>query len=71
MALDKPALKQGIVEILNDMMTRDSNSIEEFAERLSDKIDVYVRGAEIVYTSGLVAPPSGGPVTGEFVGNLQ
>lgn len=71
MSLNKVALKNNIKVILQDMMTRENNSIDEFATRLSDAIDVYVKTADVNYTSGLVAPSSGGAVTGTFNGNLS
>lgn len=69
MALNKTALKDKIVVIMTDMMTRESTSIEEFAERLSNAIDEYVKEAEIIYEAGLIAP--NGAVTGEFNGKLE
>lgn len=69
MALDKATLKTTIVGIMTDMLEREETSIEEFAERLSDAVDTYTRGAKIVYTSGLTAP--NGAVTGTFTGELQ
>lgn len=69
MGLDKTALKNNIAQIMNDMMERDSNSIDEFATRLAGVIDAYVKQASVVYTSGLVAP--NGNVTGVFNGHLQ
>lgn len=69
MALNKEALKQNIVAILTDMMEREESSIEEFATRLSDSVDTFVKTATIKYTSGLTAP--NGAVTGTFNGNLE
>lgn len=69
MALNKTALKTTIATIMSDMLTREDNSIDEFAERLSTAIDAYVKTATVVYTTGLVAP--NGPVTGTFNGNLS
>ncbi len=69
MALNKTTLKNKIVVIMTDMMQRESTSIEEFATRLSDAIDEYVKEAEIIYQTGLTAP--NGPVTGTFEGNLE
>ncbi|MDK7376063.1 hypothetical protein QP519_11020 [Weeksella virosa] len=69
MALDKSKLKRDVIEIMHDMMTREKTSIEEFAERLSTAVDVYVKEAEIVYESGLTAP--NGPVGGTFKGKLK
>ncbi|MGV8814739.1 MAG: hypothetical protein ACOH2D_11585 [Gelidibacter sp.] len=69
MALNKADLKNNIIGILTDMMQREESSIEEFATRLSDDIDTYVKTATIKYTSGLVAP--NGAVTGTFNGKLE
>ncbi|MGJ5643200.1 hypothetical protein [Formosa sp. S-31] len=69
MALDKDSLKANIIQIMTDMMEREENSIEEFAERLSTAVDTYVKTATIVYTTGLTAP--NGAVTGSFQGNLE
>lgn len=71
MALNKAQLKIDIKDLLTDMLTREENSIEEFATRLSDKIDVYVKTATVKYTGGLIAPNNGGAVTGTFNGNLE
>lgn len=69
MALNKEDLKNNIIQIMKDMRTRTENADEEYATRLSDAIDSYVKAATIVYTTGLTAP--NGPVTGTFEGNLQ
>lgn len=69
MALDKKKLEAGIKGILTDMITRENNSFDEFAERLATEIDSYVKDAEIIYTGGLVA--STYPVVGTFEGSLK
>lgn len=69
MALNKAALKTKVVEILTDMLTREEDSIEEFATRLTDAIEDYVKDAKINYTTGLVAGSN--PVTGVFNGSLS
>tara|TARA_R110002049_G_scaffold18274_1_gene70038 strand:- start:143 stop:352 length:210 start_codon:yes stop_codon:yes gene_type:complete len=69
MALNKALLKGKIEGILLDMMQRENTSVAEFATRLSDAVDDYVKEGELNYTSGLVAP--NGPVTGVIVGNIQ
>ncbi|WP_286443227.1 MULTISPECIES: hypothetical protein [unclassified Myroides] len=51
------------------MRTRTKNADEEFAERLTDAIDNYVKSATIIYEGGLAAP--NGPVTGMFNGKLE
>jgi len=70
MPLDKPALKQEIVSLLTDMLERENTSIDEFATRLSNAVDEFVKGADIVYTSGLIDGESMS-VTGIFNGQLQ
>lgn len=69
MALNKEELKNNIIQIMADMRKRTENSDEEYATRLSEAIDSYVKNATIVYSAGLTAP--NGPVTGTFEGNLQ
>lgn len=64
MALNKTALKNEIKSLLDDMKTREQDSTEEFATRLSNAIDDYVKDLEIGYTTGLIAPS--GAVTGTF-----
>ena len=70
MALQKSDLKNNIIAIMQDMMKREETSIDEFAERLADAIDVYIKEAEIEYKSGLTSA-TGGVVTGVFIGNLK
>lgn len=69
MTLNKTDLKAGISAILRDMQNRDSDSIEEFSNRLATEIDSYIKMAKITYISGLTAP--NGPVTGVFNGKLE
>ncbi|MDB4157978.1 hypothetical protein N9609_00655 [bacterium] len=64
MSLNKIDLKNDIIQIMTDMLQRDSTSIEEFATRLSESIDTYVKDADITYTGGLTAP--NGAVSGTF-----
>lgn len=64
MALNKEELRGNIIGIMEDMLSREDTSIEEFAERLSDAMDVFVKGADVNYQDGLIAPSGGGAVTG-------
>lgn len=62
MALDKTTLKTTIVQIMNDMLTREENSIEEYAERLSNAIDAFVKTGAVtvtVTTTGTATAQSG------------
>lgn len=65
----KQQAKTQIRQILEDMMTRENSSTEEFAERLTDILEEWMKKAAIKYTSGLTAP--NGPVTGTFNGQLE
>ncbi len=69
MALDKSKLKNDISSIMTEMLKREENSVEEFASRLANAIDAYVKDAEIVYIAGLTA--SSFPVVGTFEGSLK
>ena len=70
MALNKTELKNNIIAVMQDMMSREETSIEEFSQRLAAAIDMYIKEAEIEYKSGLTST-TGGIVTGTFVGNLK
>ncbi|MBP4139618.1 hypothetical protein [Flavobacterium geliluteum] len=50
MALNKTALKNSIIILLTDMLSKEENSIEEFASRLSDTIDVFVKSGTVNVT---------------------
>ena len=65
----KAQAKTDVKQILEDMLTRENNSTEEFADRIIDRLEVWIKEATIKYTSGLVAP--NGAVTGTFVGKLE
>jgi hypothetical protein len=69
MALNKALLKGKIEGILMDMLQRENTSVAEFATRLSDAVDDYVKQGELNYTGGLIAP--NGSVTGTIQGNIQ
>jgi hypothetical protein len=62
MALNKQALKQGIIDLHQDMITKTDNSIEEYAERLASLIDDFVKGGEVTVKSGI--PLQAGTYTG-------
>jgi hypothetical protein len=69
MPLNKAQLEAKFIQILSDPKTE--SNVATVSAALADAVDEYVKGALIVYTSGLVAPSGGGPVTGTFVGNLE
>lgn len=53
MALNKQALQQGIIRLLQDMLTKTDNSIEEYAERLASLIDDFVKSGEVTVQAGI------------------
>lgn len=69
LATEKAAAKTALVTILEEMMTREETSIEEFSERIIDVLEDWLKEASIKYISGLIAP--NGTVTGTFVGTLE
>lgn len=59
MALNKQALKQGIIDLQKDMLTKTNASTEEYAERLATLIDTFVRGGEVTIPAGIPVGTAG------------
>ena len=59
MALNKQALKQGIIDLHQDMLTKTNDSIEEYAERLASLIDAFVRSGEVTVQPGISVSTAG------------
>ncbi|MEB3041649.1 hypothetical protein [Capnocytophaga gingivalis] len=53
MALNKEQLKQGIISLQRDMLTKTEPSMEEYAERLASPIDTFVRSGEVTVQAGI------------------
>ena len=53
MALNKQALKQGIISLQRDMLTKTEPSMEEYAERLASLIDTFVRSGKVTVQAGI------------------
>ena len=66
---DKQAAKNQVKAILDDMLKREETSTEEFANRLIEAMEEWLKKATIIYTSGLIDP--NGAVTGTFNGKLE
>lgn len=47
MALDKATLKTAIKGIITDMRTREQNADDEFADRLANAIDAFVKTGQV------------------------
>ena len=73
MALNKQALKQGIIDLQQDMLTKTNDSIEEYAERLASLIDAFVKSGEVTVQPGITlqAGTYTGATTGTGKGTLS
>ena len=53
MALNKEQLKQGIIRLQQDMLTKTNASMEEYAERLASLIHDFVKSGEVTVSAGI------------------
>lgn len=59
MGLNKEQLKQGIISLQRDMLTKTEPSMEEYAERLASLIDAFVRSGEVTVLPGISVTTAG------------
>lgn len=59
MALNKQALKAGIIALQQDMLTKTESSMEEYAERLASLIDAFVKSGEVTVGAGIPVSTAG------------
>ena len=59
MALNKEQLKQGIIRLQQDMLTKTDASIEEYAERLASLINDFVKSGEVKVKAGISVSTAG------------
>ena len=59
MALNKQALKQGIIRLQQDMLTKTDASMEEYAERLASLIYDFVKSGEVTVAPGISVTTAG------------
>jgi hypothetical protein len=73
MPLDKNTLKTEIKAILSDMENKEVDSKEEFAQRLSDAIEAFVKSGTVTVATGIpVTTSSGsGSTSGEGTGSIS
>ena len=62
----KTALKTAFLANLPSPTAQQITEVDALAGAIANAMQVFVRGATITYTAGLVAPSGGGPVTGIF-----
>ncbi len=72
MPLNKVMLKGEIKTLLEDMMQREESSFEEFAGKLADAIDSFIKsGTVTTVVTGTCATPAGaGTIAGTGTGNV-
>ena len=63
MALNKQALKAGIIALQQDMLTKTESSMEEYAERLASLIDAFVKSGEVTVAPGIQVSTAGTATT--------
>lgn len=59
MGLNKQALKQGIITLQQDMLTKTEANPEEYAERLASLIYDFVRSGEVTVAPGIQVGTAG------------
>ena len=59
MGLNKQALKQGIIRLQQDMLTKTEANPEEYAERLASLIYDFVRSGEVTVEPGIQVGTAG------------
>ena len=59
MALNKQALKQGIIALQQDMQRKTDTSMEEYAERLASLINDFVKSGEVTVKAGISVSTAG------------
>ena len=59
MALNKQALKQGIITLQQDMLTKTEANPEEYAERLASLIHDFVKSGEVTVAPGISVTTAG------------
>nr|DAP16024.1 MAG TPA: hypothetical protein [Caudoviricetes sp.] len=59
MALNKEQLKQGIIQLQQDMLTKTDASMEEYAERLASLINDFVKSGEVTIAPGISVTTAG------------
>lgn len=73
MGLNKQALKQGIITLQQDMLTKTEANPEEYAERLASLIYDFVRSGEVTVQAGITLQAGAytGATTSEGTGTIS
>lgn len=68
MPLDRTTLKNGIIQLHTDMSDRETNSITEYAERLTLLLESFVKSGKV--QTGITVTVSGSSGTTTSQGNI-
>lgn len=60
----KNRIKAAMLANLSSPTSEQTSAADELAAEITAAVKDMVAGATVTYTTGLVAPPTGGPVTG-------
>ena len=73
MGLNKEQLKQGIIRLQQDMLTKTDASMEEYAERLASLINDFVKSGEVTVQAGITLQAGAytGATTSEGKGTIN
>ena len=69
LAVSSAAISEGLSQIESGLDTVESSredALDKVADKIADAMMNAIKSATITYTTGLVAPAAGGPVTGKF-----
>lgn len=67
----KEALKAAFLASIPSPTPEQIAALEPLCASIATATATFIMSATINYTTGLVAPPTGGPVTGAFVGSIS
>lgn len=62
----KSEVKEAFTAVMNQNDDNRSGALDKVADKLADAIINAIKSQQITYSTGLVAPSTGGPVTGVF-----
>lgn len=69
MPLVKESIKAEVKDAFVSVMKQEENrtdALDKVADKIADAVINAIKSMQITYSTGLVAPPMGGPVTGVF-----
>lgn len=77
MSLNKTVLKQNLKQLAEDMLTRETNSTDEWADRMANMIEAFVKSGTVTVAVGIPVSTTGtalaqtGATTGTGTGTIN